>query len=159
MIGLVTNLRVGSSTFRLSIGVRFGDVSGPRSDDWAGVAGRVGRGLRGGGVRRPPNQPPLEGGVGKKYFLIRREVASGLDFPAEDLLDLVVADECLPTLSVGDEDYFHKPFRRGEDMYGIVGLFMCGDKPHVPRRDPDKVRHVVVAANCCRVPRCVLPDS
>jgi len=40
-------------------------VSGPRSNVWAGIAGRVGRGLLGGGVKRPPNRPPLEGGVGK----------------------------------------------------------------------------------------------
>ena len=27
----------------------------------------------------------------------------------------------------------------------------------MPRRDPDKGRHVVVAANCGRFPRCVIP--
>ena len=35
---------------------------------------------------------------------------------------------------------------------------MSGDKTHVPRRDPDGGQHVVVDANCGRVPRCVLPE-
>jgi len=64
----------------------------------------------------------------------------------------------LPTLVVGDEDQFHRQFRRGEDMCCLVGLFMVGNKSHVPRRDPDEGRHVAVAANCGRFPRCVLPD-
>jgi hypothetical protein len=72
-------------------------------------------------------------------------------------MDPVVADKCLPILVVGDEDKFHRPFRKGEDMCGLVGLFVRGNKPHVSRRDPDDDRHVVVAANCGRVPRCVLP--
>ena len=71
---------------------------------------------------------------------------------------MVAGDKCLPTLVVGDEDKLHRPFRRVEDICGIVGLCVCGDKPHVPRWDPDEGRHVVVAANCGRVPRCVLPD-
>ena len=72
-------------------------------------------------------------------------------------MDLVVADIRVPTRAVGDEDEFHWPFRRGENRGGPVGLFECGDKPHVPRRDPDEGRHIVVAANCDRVSRCVLP--
>ncbi len=28
----------------------------------------------------------------------------------------------------------------------------------MPRGDPDEGRHVVVATNCGRVPRCILPD-
>ena len=59
-----------------------------------------------------------------------------------------MGDKCLPTLVVGDEDKFHRSFRRGEDMCGLVGLFMCGNKLHVPRRDPNEGRHVVVAASC-----------
>jgi hypothetical protein len=72
-------------------------------------------------------------------------------------MDLVVTDECLPTLVVGDEEKFYRSFSRGEDKRGLVGLFVCENKPHVSRRDPDEGRHVVVAANCGRVPRCVLP--
>ena len=68
-----------------------------------------------------------------------------------------MGDKCLPTLVVGDKDIFHRPFRRGEGKCGLVGLFMCRNKQHVARRDPDEGRHVVVAANCGRIPRCVLP--
>ena len=73
-------------------------------------------------------------------------------------MDPVVADKRLTTLDIGHEDEFYRPFRRGEDMSGLVGLFVCGDKPHVPRRNPDESRYVVVAANRGRVPRCVLLD-
>ena len=73
-------------------------------------------------------------------------------------MDPVVADKCLPILGVGDEDKFLRPSRKREDRCGLVGLFVCGVKPHVPRRDQDEGRHVVVAANCGRVPRCVLQD-
>jgi len=73
-------------------------------------------------------------------------------------MDPFVADKCLPTLGVGDEDKFYQLLRKGEDMCGLFGLFVCGEKPHVPRRDPDEGRHVVVAANCGRVPRRVLPN-
>jgi len=57
-------------------GVRFGGVAGPRGDGWVGVAGRVGRGFRGGGVRLPPNRP-LEDWVGKNSVCagMRRHVA------------------------------------------------------------------------------------
>ena len=58
-------------------------------------------------------------------------------------MDPVVADKCLSTLGIGDKDEIHWPFRRGEDMCGLVGLFVRGNKPHVPRRDLDEVRHVV----------------
>ena len=80
-----------------------------------------------------------------------------MDCRAQDPLDPVVGDECLPTLIVGDEDEVYLPFRSGEDRVGLVGLIVSGDKPHVPRRDPDKGRHVVVAANYGGVPRGVLP--
>ena len=73
-------------------------------------------------------------------------------------MDPVVADKCLSSLGIGDEDNFHRSFCRGEDRCVLVGLFVCGNKPHVPRRDPDEGRHAVVAANCGGVPRCVLPD-
>ena len=62
-------------------------------------------------------------------------------------MDLVVEDKCLPALVVGDEDKFHKLVSGGGDMCGLVRLFVCGNKPHVPRRDPNEVRHVVIAAN------------
>jgi len=81
-----------------------------------------------------------------------------LDSRAYDLMDPVVADKYLPTLVVGDEDKFYRSFRRGEDRCGLVGLFVCGNKPHVSRRDPDEGRHVVVVTNYGRVPRCVLLD-
>ncbi len=75
---------------------------------------------------------------------------------AWDLMDSVVADKGFSTL--GDKDKFHRRFPRGEDKCGLIGLFVGGNKPHVPRRDPDECGHVVVAANCGRVPRCVLLD-
>ncbi len=81
-----------------------------------------------------------------------------MDCRAHDMLDPVVADKCLPTLVVGDEDEFHRPFRGREERFGLVGLLVSGDKPHVPRHDPDEVRHVVGVAECGRVPRGVLPD-
>ena len=72
-------------------------------------------------------------------------------------MDSVVANKYFPSLGVGDEDKLHRPFRKGEDKCGLVGLFVGGNKPHVPRRDPDEGWHVVVAANCGQVPRYVLP--
>ena len=51
---------------------------------------------------------------------------------------MVVANTCFLTLGVGDEDKFLLPFGRGEDKCGLVGLFVCGDKLHVPRRDSDE---------------------
>jgi hypothetical protein len=65
----VSNREVGSSTimFREVFGL-LGGVTGPCADVWAGVAGRVGRGLRGGGVRRPPNRPPLGVRSGRRVF-------------------------------------------------------------------------------------------
>ena len=81
-----------------------------------------------------------------------------MDCRAQNLLNSVVAYKSLPTFFVGDKDEFHKPSRGGEDRVGLVGLLVRGDKPHVPRRNPDEGRHVVVAADCGRVPRDVLPD-
>ena len=75
-MGWVSSLGVGSYTLMLPGDARFGGVAGPRGDVWAGTAGRVGRGLRGGGVRRPPIRP-LKGGVGKNSVCagVRRYVA------------------------------------------------------------------------------------
>jgi hypothetical protein len=58
-------------------GIRLGGVTGQCGDVLAGVAGRAGRGLRGGGVKRPPNRPLVEGGVGKISVCagVRRQVA------------------------------------------------------------------------------------
>jgi len=67
-------------------------------------------------------------------------------------MDPVVEDKCLPTLVVGDEKNIHRPLRMEEDRCAIIGLFVCGNKPHVIRRDPDENRHVVVAANYGGVP-------
>ena len=58
---------------------------------------------------------------------------------AYDLMDPVVADEFFPTLGFGDENKFHRPFRRGEDKCGLVEFFVSGNKPHVPRRDPVEI--------------------
>ena len=77
---------------------------------------------------------------------------------AHDLLDPIVAYKCLPALFVCDKDDFHRPLRGGEDWVGLVGLLVRRDKTHVPRRDPDEGRHVVVAANCGRAPRGVFLD-
>ena len=73
-------------------------------------------------------------------------------------MDPDVAARRLPTRVVKDEDKFNEPFREGEDRFGLVGLFVCWNKPHVLLRDPDEGRHVVMAANCGGVPRCVVPD-
>ncbi len=74
-------------------------------------------------------------------------------------MDPVVADKCLPTFLVGDKVEFYRPFRGQEAGVGLVGLLVSGNKPHVSFRDPDEGRHVVVAANCGRVPRGVIPDG
>jgi len=68
VVGSFTLGGVGSSTSMLPGSVQFGGVSGPRGDDWAGVAGHVGRYLRESGVGRPLSRPPVEGGVGKIVF-------------------------------------------------------------------------------------------
>ena len=75
-MGWVVNLGVGSSTLMPPGGVRFGGLAGPRGGVWAGVAGRVGRGLREGGFRRPLNRPPKDG-VGKSGVCagVKRHVA------------------------------------------------------------------------------------
>ena len=75
-MGWVFNLGVESSTILLLGGVRLGGVAGPCGNVRAGVAGHVGIGLRGGRVRRPPNQPP-RGRVGKNSVCagVRRHVA------------------------------------------------------------------------------------
>ena len=77
VLGWVFNRGIGSSTLMFSGGVRFGGVAGSCGGIWAGVAGRVGRGVRGGGVRRPPNRPPVGCGVGKNSVCagVRRHVA------------------------------------------------------------------------------------
>jgi hypothetical protein len=137
---------------------RAGGVSGARGEVWAGVAGCVGRSLLGSGVRRPRKRPSVKNGVRKKKCLPRREEACGLNCRTQDPMDPVAADECLPTLGVRDEDELHRTFCRKEYMCSLFGLFVCGDKPHVPRRDPDEGRHVVVAANCGGVPRWVFPN-
>ncbi len=76
-MGWVAIHGVGISPLMLPKGVRFGSVTRPRGDVWACVARRVGRGLRGGGVKRPPNRPPVEGGVGKNSVCsgVREHVA------------------------------------------------------------------------------------
>ncbi len=87
----------------------------------------------------------------------RREEASSRYCRALDRIDPVVVDIFLTTLGIVDEDEFYRPFLRGEDKSDLVRLVVCGNKPHVPRWDPDEGRHIVMAANCGRVPRCVLP--
>ena len=90
--------------------------------------------------------------------LCRREEACGFNCRAYDLVDSVVADKRLPALIVGDEDKFHWPFRGGENRCGLVRLFVCGDKLHVPRRDLYEGRHAVVSANFGGAPRCIILD-
>jgi hypothetical protein len=77
VLGWLSNRKIGSSTLMSPGAVRFGGLTVPRGDDWAGVAGRVGRGLRGDGVRRPPSRHPVEGEVGKSSVCssVRRHVA------------------------------------------------------------------------------------
>ncbi len=69
-------LGVMIATLGLSGSVRLGGVTGPHGDVCVGVAGIVGRRLRGGGVKRPPNRP-IVGGVGKNSVCagVRRHVA------------------------------------------------------------------------------------
>ncbi len=74
-------------------------------------------------------------------------------------MDHVMADKCLPILIAGDKDEFNRSFRRGEGWVGLVGLLVGGDKAHVSRRDTYEGRHVVVAADCGRDPRDVLPHG
>ncbi len=70
--------------------------------------------------------------------MLQREEACGLYCRAYAIMDPVVADKCFLTLIVGDEDKFHRPFHKGEDKRGLFGLFVGGNKLHVPRRDPDE---------------------
>ena len=93
----------------------------------------------------------------EEWRLCLIDEACGLYRRAQDPLDPVVADKCLSTFLVGDKDEFYRPFRGEEDGVGLVGLPVSGDKPHVSFRDPDEGRHVVVAANCGRVTRGVIP--
>ena len=53
-------------------------------------------------------------------------------------IDSVVIEEAFPPLGIGYENKFHRPFGRGEDMCGLVGLFVKRYKSHVSRRDPDE---------------------
>ena len=41
-----------------------------------------------------------------------------------DLIDLVVAEKLFSSLVVCDDNKFHRPYRRGEDKCGLVGLFV-----------------------------------
>ena len=77
MLGLVLNSGAGSSAKWLPGDSRRVGVTGPGGDTGAGVAGRMGRGLRGNGVKRPPNRPLVEGGVGKICVCagVRRQLA------------------------------------------------------------------------------------
>ena len=70
--------------------------------------------------------------------MLRLEEACGLYCRAKDRIHPVVVEKCVWTLGVGDEDNFYRPLRWGEARCGLAGLFMCGDKPHVPHRDPDE---------------------
>ena len=76
-LGWVSNRGVGSLPWRLPRYGQFGGVTGPGGGVWAGVAGRMWRGLRGDGGRRPPNRPRAGGGVGQKIVCsgLRRHVA------------------------------------------------------------------------------------
>ena len=49
--GWVSSLLVGLSKLGLLSGAPHGSVAGPSGDVWAGIAGDVGRSLRGSGVR------------------------------------------------------------------------------------------------------------
>jgi hypothetical protein len=77
VLGWASIRGVGSYAKLLPGGIRLGGVTGPCGDVWTGVAGRARKGLRGGGVKRPPNRPLLEGGVGKNSVSagVRRQVS------------------------------------------------------------------------------------
>ncbi len=75
----------------------------------------------------------------EKCCLLRLEEACGLYCLAYDLINPAVAANCFSSLVVGDEKKLHRPFRKGEGRCGLVGLFVGGNKPHVPLRDLDKV--------------------
>ena len=46
-------------------------------------------------------------------------------------MDLVVVEECLSSLAIGNEDELHRPFGRGEVTCRPVRLFVCRGKAHV----------------------------
>ncbi len=81
---------------------------------------------------------PGEGWTREELCLFGSEGARGPDRRAQNLIDSVVAEKCFPAFGIGDENKFHRPFRRVEGRGCLVGLFMRRDKPHVPRRDPDE---------------------
>ncbi len=62
-------------TLGLSVSIQFGGGTGPQGIIWGGVAGIVGKIFRGGGDKRPPDQPK-GGGVGKNIVClgVRRHV-------------------------------------------------------------------------------------
>ncbi len=70
--------------------------------------------------------------------LVLSEGACGPDRRTQNLMDSVVAEESFPITGIGDENKFYRPFRRVEGRCSLVGLFMRGNKPHVPRRDLDE---------------------
>jgi len=77
VLELVSNRGVRSSAKLMREDSRRGGLTVPGGDAEADVDGRVGRGLRGGGVKRPPDRPLVEDGVGKNCVCagVRRQVA------------------------------------------------------------------------------------
>ena len=85
-----------------------------------------------------PKGTPREGWAREELCLLLSEGACGPDRRAQNLIDFVVSEESFPATGIGDENKFNRQFRRVEGRCSLVGLFMIGDKPHVPRRDPDE---------------------
>ena len=85
-----------------------------------------------------PIGTPIEGWARKELCLFLSEGACGPDRRAQNLIDFVVVEESFLATGIGDENKFYRPFCRVEGRCSLVGMFMRGNKPHVPRRDPDE---------------------
>ena len=73
-------------------------------------------------------------------------------------MDPVVAEECLPSFCVGNDDELHRPFGRGEISGHFVRMYVSQNKAHVSLWDVDEDGHVAVACNRGGVPRCIILD-
>jgi len=72
-------------------------------------------------------------------------------------LDPIVAEECLPSLCISNENELNRPFGRGEVSGRLVRLFVSRYEAHMSRWDMDEGGHVTVVSNRGGIPRCVIP--
>ena len=102
--------------------------------------------------------PLVKGGVGKKEFLLGLEAAGCLHGGSEDRMDPVLAEECLPSHCIRNENELQRPFGKGEVSKRHVRLSVGRYEAHVSRWDADEGGHVAVASNRGVVPRRVIPN-